>query len=71
MMSASAGACYRHGSSVALLGLVIDSFVESASGGILISRLQSEGLGCGDEKEIRALDERAHRLALTLFALGG
>jgi divalent metal cation (Fe/Co/Zn/Cd) transporter len=56
--------------SVALLGFGIDSFVESASGGILIWRLQAERAGRGSETDMRALDQRAHRLvALTLFAL--
>jgi divalent metal cation (Fe/Co/Zn/Cd) transporter len=59
-------------SSVALLGFGIDSFVESASGGILMWRLHAESAGRSSEREIEALDERARRLVgLTLFALAG
>lgn len=56
--------------SVALLGFGIDSFVESASGSVLIWRLQAERSGRYSAERIEALDERAHRLvALTLFLL--
>lgn len=56
--------------SVALLGFGIDSFVESASGSVLIWRLQAERSGRYPAERIEALDERAHRLvALTLFLL--
>ncbi len=56
--------------SVALLGFGIDSFVESASGSVLIWRLQAERTGRYPAERIEALDERAHRLvALTLFLL--
>jgi divalent metal cation (Fe/Co/Zn/Cd) transporter len=54
--------------SVALLGFGIDSFVESASGLVLIWRLRAEqGSGARD---LAALDRRAHRLVgISLFAL--
>lgn len=56
--------------SVALLGFGLDSFVESASGGVLIWRLQGERTGCVSAKDIDELDERAHRVVgVTLFVL--
>lgn len=56
--------------SVALLGFGIDSFVESASGSVLIWRLQAERRGDHTPTEIRVLDDRAHKLvAVTLFML--
>jgi divalent metal cation (Fe/Co/Zn/Cd) transporter len=55
--------------SIALLGFGIDSFVETASGFILIWRLRSEQ-GSADPAAIARLDRRAHRLVgLSLFAL--
>ncbi len=55
--------------SVALLGFGIDSFVESASGIILVWRLRAEGSG-GDHERIEALERRALKLvALSLFLL--
>jgi divalent metal cation (Fe/Co/Zn/Cd) transporter len=55
--------------SVALLGFGVDSFVESASGAVLIWRLRAERRGL-DEEEIERLDHRAHKLvALSLFVL--
>lgn len=55
--------------SVALLGFGIDSFVESASGGVLIWRLRAERSGM-DHCAVEALDRRAHRLvAASLFLL--
>lgn len=55
--------------SVALLGFGFDSFVESASGGILIWRLLAERK-TADSHEIERLDHRARRLvAISLFAL--
>jgi len=55
--------------SVALLGFGIDSFVESASGGILIWRLLAEKR-TADHHAVERLDRRARRLvALSLFAL--
>ena len=55
--------------SVALLGFGVDSFVESASGGVLIWRLRAEQAGSSPH-EIKRLDLRAHRLvALSLFLL--
>ena len=55
--------------SVALLAFGIDSFVESASGGVLIWRIRAER-GAQDEETIEELDRRAHRLvALSLFLL--
>ncbi len=47
--------------SVALLGFGIDSFVESASGGVLVWRLLAERRGM-DEEQVERLDARAHRL---------
>jgi divalent metal cation (Fe/Co/Zn/Cd) transporter len=55
--------------SVVLLGFAIDSFVESASGGILLWRLHAESAGTS-AREIERLDHRAHRLVgLSLFLL--
>jgi len=63
-----AGAALAAGS-VVLLGFAIDSFVESASGGILLWRLKAESAGTSP-REIERLDHRAHRLVgLSLFAL--
>ncbi|HYU36110.1 MAG TPA: cation transporter, partial [Thermoanaerobaculia bacterium] len=56
--------------SVALLGFGIDSFVESASGGILIWRLLAEKRDALDHEAIERLDHRARKLvACSLFAL--
>lgn len=56
--------------SVALLGFGIDSFVESASGGVLIWRLLAERRGALDRSAIERLDHRARKLvACSLFAL--
>jgi divalent metal cation (Fe/Co/Zn/Cd) transporter len=55
--------------SVALLGFGIDSFVETASGLVLIWRLRSEGERA-DAREIECLERRAQRLvAASLFLL--
>ncbi len=55
--------------SVALLGFGIDSFVECASGLVLIWRLGAERRGM-DEEEIERLDHRARRLVgASLFLL--
>ncbi len=55
--------------SVALLGFGIDSFVESASGGVLVWRLLAERRGMYPEA-VERLDARAHRLVgATLFLL--
>lgn len=55
--------------SVALLGFGIDSFVESASGAILIWRLLAERRAV-DASAIERLDRRAHQLVgLSLFLL--
>ncbi len=55
--------------SIALMGFGIDSFVESASGSILIWRLLAERKA-KDRAAIERLDRRAHRLvAISLFAL--
>ena len=55
--------------SIALLGFGIDSFVESASGGVLLWRLTAERRGMS-HSEVEKLDHRAHRLvALSLFLL--
>jgi divalent metal cation (Fe/Co/Zn/Cd) transporter len=56
--------------SVALLGFGLDSFVETASGGILIWRLLAEKRTTASRHAIERLDRRAHKLvALSLFAL--
>jgi divalent metal cation (Fe/Co/Zn/Cd) transporter len=55
--------------SVSLLGFGVDSFVETASGGILIWRLLAER-AARDHCEIERLDQRAHRLVgVSLFLL--
>ena len=55
--------------SVALLGFGIDSFVESASGAILIWRLLAERRAA-DPEAVERLDRQAHRLVgLSLFLL--
>src|SRR5512134_3129177 len=55
--------------SVALLGFGIDSFVESASGAVLIWRLRSERR-VQEPEAIASLDRTAHRwVAATLFVL--
>jgi divalent metal cation (Fe/Co/Zn/Cd) transporter len=55
--------------SVALLGFGIDSFVESASGGVLVWRLGAERNGL-DPCAIEAMDRRAQKLvAVSLFLL--
>jgi divalent metal cation (Fe/Co/Zn/Cd) transporter len=55
--------------SIALLGFGVDSFVESASAGILIWRLRAESRA-EDAHEIARLDRKAHRLVgLSLFGL--
>jgi divalent metal cation (Fe/Co/Zn/Cd) transporter len=55
--------------SIALLGFGIDSFVETASGAILIWRLRAERNAVGEE-EIERLDRIAHRwVGASLFAL--
>jgi divalent metal cation (Fe/Co/Zn/Cd) transporter len=48
--------------SVALLGFGIDSFVETASGRILIWRLRTEGRHARSPAEIETLDRHAHKL---------
>lgn len=58
--------------SVALLGFGIDSFVESASGGVLIWRLSAERDQRLSAHAIAELDRRAHYfVALSLFGLAG
>ncbi len=55
--------------SVALLGFGIDSFVESASGGVLVWRLLAERRGIAAE-DVERLDARAHKLVgASLFLL--
>ena len=55
--------------SVALLGFGADSFVESASGGVLLWRLRKETEGMAPAL-VERLDRRAHRLvAISLFLL--
>lgn len=56
-------------SSIALLGFGIDSFVESASAGVLIWRLRAEARSA-DHAAVERLDRRAHRLVgISLFLL--
>jgi divalent metal cation (Fe/Co/Zn/Cd) transporter len=56
--------------SVALLGFGIDSFVESASGAVMIWRLLAERRGGIDDARLDAIEHRARRLvALSLFLL--
>jgi len=56
--------------SVALLGFGIDSFVESASAGVLLWRLGAERRGDLGAAAVETLDHRARRLvALSLFGL--
>jgi divalent metal cation (Fe/Co/Zn/Cd) transporter len=55
--------------SIALLGFGVDSFVETASGAILIWRLRGERT-VSDPEAIERLDRTAHRLVgVSLFAL--
>lgn len=55
--------------SIVLIGFGMDSFVESASGAVLIWRLVAERKA-RDRQEVERLDRRAHKLvALTLFGL--
>jgi divalent metal cation (Fe/Co/Zn/Cd) transporter len=55
--------------SVALLGFGIDSFVESASAGVLLWRLAAERRGL-DADAVERIDARAHRLVgASLFML--
>lgn len=57
--------------SIALLGFGIDSFVETASGAILLWRLYAER-HARDREEVERLDRRAHKLVgLSLFLLAG
>lgn len=57
--------------SVALLGFGMDSFVESASGSVLVWRLWAER-HAADHEAIEALERRALKLvALSLFLLAG
>lgn len=56
--------------SVALLGFGIDSFVESASGGVMIWRLLAERRNGSDDARLDAIEHRARKLvALSLFLL--
>lgn len=55
--------------SVALLGFGVDSFVESASGGVLVWRLRAER-GSADEARVAQVERRAQRLvAVSLVML--
>jgi divalent metal cation (Fe/Co/Zn/Cd) transporter len=57
--------------SIALLGFGIDSFVETASGGVLLWRLYAERRA-RDHEQIEKLDRRAHKIVgLSLFLLAG
>lgn len=56
--------------SVALLGFGIDSFVESASGLVMIWRLRAERRAGSDDAVLDAIEHRARKLvALSLFLL--
>ena len=56
--------------SVALLGFGVDSFVECASGGVLVWRLLAERRGA-DPEDVERLDGRAHKLVgVSLLLLG-
>jgi divalent metal cation (Fe/Co/Zn/Cd) transporter len=56
--------------SVALLGFGIDSFVESASGLVMIWRLRAERRADSDDAVLDAIEHRARKLvALSLFLL--
>lgn len=66
----SVGAALAAGS-VALLGFGVDSFVESASGLVLIWRLRAEQHGELDEEAVERVEHRAERLvAISLLLLG-
>lgn len=54
-------------SSVALIGFGIDSFVEMASGAVVLGRLHAELNGRADETGIEALERRAGRIAGALL----
>ncbi len=55
--------------SVALLGFGIDSFVESASGSVLIWRLRAERNATDDEERIEHVERRAQRLVAASLVL--
>jgi cation diffusion facilitator family transporter len=56
--------------SVALLGFGIDSFVESASGSVMIWRLRAERTGRLSDEKLESIEHRARRLvAVSLFLL--
>lgn len=58
--------------SVALLGFGIDSFVESASGAVMIWRLLAERRATASDAALDAIEHRARKLvALSLFLLAG
>ncbi len=66
----SIGAALLAGS-VALLGFGVDSFVESASGLVLVWRLRAERHGDLDEEAVERVEHRAERLvAISLLLLG-
>ena len=54
--------------SIALLGFGIDSFVESASGAVLVWRLLAERRGTADQA-LERLDARAHKLVAASLLL--
>jgi len=57
--------------STALLGFGVDSFVESASGGVMLWRLRAER-GARDHEAVERIERRAQKLvAASLFALAG
>jgi len=53
--------------SVALLGFGIDSFVESASGSVLVWRLRAEHAGNREEQAVERIERRAERLVGASF----
>lgn len=55
--------------SVALLGFGIDSFVESASGSVMIWRLRAERNATGDAARIEHVERRAQRLVAASLVL--
>lgn len=67
--SAAVAAAFASGS-VALLAFGVDSFVESASGGVMIWRLRAERKHAPDPDTIERIERRAQRLvSVSLWAL--
>lgn len=57
--------------SIALIGFGIDSFVESASGSVLIWRLRAETTGGADEERLEQVERRAERFVGVSFLVLG